>query len=97
MDTIKKKTGRSMKEAINKATSHNLCKSEEWYSRKEIMDKLEEINSCYLISDQTFFYWVRQLYTGTLKKQGLITYYEGKHINPVLDTLIAFKEQYSRR
>lgn len=97
MPTTKKKTGRSIERALELAVPHYICKPEEWYNRKDIMDKLEEINPLYLVSDQTFFCWIRKYYSGTFKKQGLITFYQGLYLNPVLDNLMAFKELYNPR
>lgn len=97
MTTTKKKTSISINKAVERAVPHYLCKPEEWYNRKDIMNKLEEINPFYLVSDQTFYGWIRGYYKGTFKKQGLITFYQGLYLNPVLDAIIAFKERYSRR
>lgn len=96
MKIIKKKTGRSIERAIALATPYRLCNNDEWYSKTDIMDKLEEVNPYYVISDQVFYYWVRKLYIGTLKKVGTITLYQGVFINVVLDTLIAFKGNQRR-
>lgn len=94
MNITKKKTGSSISKSLDKQTAHNLCNPEEWYTRVDIMHKLEDINPLYLMSDQTFFKWIRDFYKGTFKKQGLTTYYQGIHLNPVLDAIIAFKERY---
>ena len=94
--TTSKKTGLSIKRFIDRQIAHNLCNPEEWYSRVDIMHKLEDINPLYLVSDQTFFKWIRDFYKGSFKKQGLITLYQGIHLNPVLDAIIAFKERYRR-
>ena len=94
MTTIKKKTGCSINQAIELAVPHYLCKPDEWYSRVDVMYKLEEINPLYLVSNQTFFKWIRDFYKGTLKKHGRTTCYQGKHLNPILDAIIAFKERY---
>ena len=96
MTTIKKKTRCSIGQAIELAIPHYLCKSDEWYNRKDIMNKLEELNSFYLMSDQTFYGWIRRYYKGTFKKHGIITLYQGLYLNPVLDAIIAFKERYVR-
>lgn len=91
MIPTKKKTGRSIERAIAIAIPYHLCKPDEWYTRKEVMDKLEEINPLYLISVQSFSYWIRYIYKGSFKKQGSTTLYQGQYINPVLDALISFK------
>lgn len=91
MDTIKKKPGRSIQNATTRTQPYHLCKDNEWYSREDIITKLYDLNPLYILSKQTFFYWIRQLYKGSFKKIGLITLYQGKYINPVIDTLIAFK------
>lgn len=91
MKTSKKKTGRSIEKAVALATPHHLCNKDDWYSKAGIMAKLEKVNPYYVISDQVFYYWLRKLYTGTLKKIGTTTLYQGAFINVVLDTLIAFK------
>lgn len=96
MKIPKKKTGRSIAKAIDIATPYHLCINDEWYSKTDIMDKLEEINPYYVISDQVFYYWLRKLYIGTFKKAGTTTLYQGVFINVVLDTLIAFKGNQRR-
>lgn len=91
MKILKKKTGRSIEKAIALAIPYHLCIEDEWYSKTDIMDKLEKVNPYYVISDQMFYYWLRKLYIGTFKKEGTTTLYHGVFINVVLDTLIAFK------
>lgn len=91
MKILKKKTGRSIAKAIALTISYHLCNNDEWYSKTDIMDKLEEVNPYYVISDQVFYYWLRKLYMGTFKKKGTTTLYQGVFINVVLDILIAFK------
>ena len=97
MLTTKKKSGCSIDRIIESSIPHSLCKPEEWYNKEEIMNKLEELNPLYLVSDQTFYGWIRKYYKGTFKKQGLVTLYQGLYINPVIDGIISFKERYKRR
>jgi len=89
---MKKQTGKSILRAQEKSTSHYICKENSWYSKTEIMEKLNVINPLYTLSDQSFYYWIRLLYKGTFKQEGLTKFYQGKYLNPVLDTYISFKQ-----
>ena len=72
MTTTKEKTSISINKAVERAVPHYLCKPEEWYNRKDIMNKLEEINPFYLVSDQTFYGWIGDITKELLKTR---TYY----------------------
>ncbi len=87
-----KKTGKSISSFVLKSVPHNLFKEYEWYSREEVNDKLEDLNPLYTMSNQTFLYWMKKLYAGTFKKHSNTTLYQGAHLNPVIDVLIAFKK-----
>jgi len=89
---MKKQTGKSILRAQEKSTPHCICRDGHWYSKAETMEKLKLINPFYILSDQSFYYWIRLLYKGTFKQEGLTKFYQGKYLNPVLDTYISFKQ-----